>query len=517
MKIKRFFAPDMSSAMRLVRDEVGPDAVILSNNSVAGGVEVVVALEYSEVVRPRLNPVSSASRKEKSVAALVGKRKPARLQSELGRTRTALASSQQNQEADQLPYLKAKKDQQLGLDDAVWDDVLASLDQKKRSVKDRVSPLPSQGGAVARKRNDSRKMPSVRRQENVDLTSAEPSAVSARSAEVSSHEQSLRQMRSEIDELKSLLQSRVSVEAAAPAPPVLAPAPAVVEGHGHGSLRNRIYKRLLRIGVVDSLAERLVQAIEADTEVDRAWKIALSRLADALPTVGENIADRGGVLAFVGATGVGKTTTIGKLAAQYVLKHGSSSVALVTTDTYRIAAHEQLRTFGRILDIPVRVVDESRSLDDALHSLRDKRLVLVDTSGLSMSSGQRQEQLDMLSSSSYRIKKYLVLPCTAQYQVLQMACEHFKSLGLNGAVLSKVDESVSLGEAISTIVEQRLPVAYLGDGQKIPDDIEVARANTIVSRAVVLAEEQARAYKNRSLTEPDGSQSPAYAHASNTG
>ncbi|OMH30048.1 hypothetical protein [Motiliproteus sp. MSK22-1] len=590
MKVKRFFAPDMSSAMRLVRDEVGPDAVILSNNSVAGGVEVVVALDYSEVTRPRPSDLVVESRKERQVGVLTGQRKNSRLQSELGRTRSALASSREKRSLNESPFLTADKDRQLGLgddswDDEVWDDVLASLNRPKSTVsKERAVKPPARSGAAS-----ARSFPRAHKTEKRELGSvaqvssrAVPKAAvhkaapavspalkndtaqnelgqqpSVQKEAVSSDQQSLQEMRREIDDLKAMLRAQalgvaspeninnnqnasarkhVSEVSGVAAEAATSAATSSLTAQGRisnvreaavnvrsaavrttSNVRDRILKRLLRIGISNRISERLVQAIELDMEVDRAWKIALSRLSDAVPTVGENIADRGGILAFVGATGVGKTTTIGKLAAQYVLKHGSSSIALVTTDIYRIAAHEQLRTFGRILDIPVRTVDENRTLDETLHSLRDKRLVLVDTSGMSSSSGPREQQLEMLNSSAYRIKKFLVLPCTAQQRVLESSCHYFKPLGLNGAVLSKIDESLSLGEVISTIVESRLPVAYLGDGQKIPDNIEVARSNTIVSRAVVLAEEQARAERERSMGELEDSSLFDFADTVNNG
>ncbi|WP_207062441.1 flagellar biosynthesis protein FlhF [Motiliproteus sp. SC1-56] len=516
MKVKRFFAPDMSSAMRLVRDEVGPDAVILSNNRVAGGVEVVVALEYQA---PTSTPESLRQQRVQRERAREGRTRSVgassareRLAGELGRAQSVLARSQaQNrpQQSDLPPLLRAAKDKQLNLDDDVWDGVLKSLQARRGKGAQASAPRPGRaaGGAGVRPRisavepavpqGRSRSAPA-----DAERTVARGAAPVARPAEEHSE---LQAMRDEIESLKSLLRSRLSGEqsAAEPAPEPVAPAPAVA-----GGLHSGLLGRFERMGVVAGLAQRLVSAIEVGTEPERGWKIALGRLAEALPTVGENIADRGGVLAFVGATGVGKTTTIGKLAAQYVLKHGSSSVALVTTDSYRIAAHEQLRTFGRILDIPVRVVDETRSLDDVLRTLRDKRLVLIDTSGIGSGDSQRDAQLAMLAESSYRIKKYLVLPTTAQYQVLKRACDHFKPVGLNGAVLSKVDESVSLGEAISVVVNHRLPVAYVTDGQKIPDHIEVARANGIVSRAVVMAE------RRQSAGEVDTDQQPAlYAQA----
>ncbi|MEH6823985.1 MAG: flagellar biosynthesis protein FlhF [Motiliproteus sp.] len=435
MKVRRFFAPDMSQAMRLVRDEVGSEAMILSNTRVAGGVELVVALESDVQIAQSRSSQPKAPARQQPIPP-VGRKREQALELELGRARSELA--QRRLVADEgVPQLRAVNNRQLSaVDDQAWDEVLASLQS------DAPSPAMVPG----------------------HLSGASSAAADQHALEA---------MRAEIDDLKQLLRQQLARRPAG--------------GAELDPMQARLRSRLERVGISGVLSERLMRALEPGVSLEQAWKISLARMVESLPTVGEDVVDRGGILAFVGATGVGKTTTIGKLAARYVLKHGSSGVALITTDSYRIAAHEQLRTFGRILDIPVRVVDEGHTLDDALQSLRDRRLVLIDTAGIGGSDQQREEQFRMFAQSACRIKKYLVLPCTAQEQVLQAACEYFKPIGLNGAVLSKIDESLSLGEVISTVIEQRLPVAYLADGQKIPDNIEVAKAKSLVSRAVVLA------------------------------
>ncbi|MFT6913977.1 MAG: flagellar biosynthesis protein FlhF [Motiliproteus sp.] len=444
MKVRRFFAPDMSQAMRMVREEVGSEAMILSNTRVAGGVELVVALEADVLVarsrhsdpRPSVAP---------QAAVPVGRQRDQSLDQSLARARSELSQRRAASE-EGVASLKAVNNRQLNnIDDRAWDDVLASLQADPAGP---ASPADPDG-----------LQPAVRQARAAPSPGPDPDEMLA--------------MRAEIEGLKQLLRQQLGGRSAGAAAvdPVLA----------------RLRSRLERMGISASLSERLMGALEPGVSLEQAWKISLARLVEALPIAGEDVVDRGGILAFVGATGVGKTTTIGKLAAQYVLKHGSSGVALITTDSYRIAAHEQLRTFGRILDITVRVVDENNSLDEALRSLRDRRVVLIDTAGIGGSEQQSEEQSQMFAQSGCRIKKYLVLPCTAQEQVLQAACDYFKPLGLNGVVLSKIDESLSLGEVISTLVEQRLPVAYLADGQKIPDNIEVAKAKSLVSRAVVLA------------------------------
>ncbi|HEY5717304.1 MAG TPA: flagellar biosynthesis protein FlhF, partial [Motiliproteus sp.] len=349
----------MSQAMRLVRDEVGPDAVILSNSRVAGGVEVVVALEYDgPSARPSsLKQVAEQGRKERQLGALMGgaRQRSPQLAAEMGRAQGRLAQRQAGEQGGDVTLLQPRgKNRQINLDDQAWDEVLAHLQRREQA-----------------------KAPAPRRAEVAEPVGRPvASGGSARDLE-------LQAMRAEIEDLKGML--RAQLERSAPVEEKLP------------ILHARLLERFQGLGVVDSLARRLVQGVELDAEPVRAWKIALARLADAVPAVGEDLVDRGGIFAFVGATGVGKTTTIGKLAARYVLKHGSSGIALVTTDSHRIAAHEQLRTFGRILDIPVRVVDENRSLDEALDSLRDKRLVLVDTAGMGGKDQLRAEQLEMLA------------------------------------------------------------------------------------------------------------------------
>jgi flagellar biosynthesis protein FlhF len=197
------------------------------------------------------------------------------------------------------------------------------------------------------------------------------------------------------------------------------------------------------------------------------------------------------VFAFVGPTGAGKTTTIGKLAARYVLENGADDVALVTTDTLRIAAHEQLRTFGRILNVPVKVVDKHNSLERVLHSLRHKSLVLVDTAGLNRQDYRVVRQLQNLNELSNRLRTVLVVPATSQAEVIKSAFYNYKTDNLCACVLTKFDEAACVGPVLSLAVEQSLPVAYSTDGQGVPDDIAKAEAVALVRYAIDLAKQVA--------------------------
>jgi flagellar biosynthesis protein FlhF len=209
--------------------------------------------------------------------------------------------------------------------------------------------------------------------------------------------------------------------------------------------------------------------------------------------------DQGGVVALVGATGVGKTTTIAKLAARYALRHGRERVALVTTDSYRIAAHEQLRTYGRILGIPVRIANSHAELSEALKLLSDKDLILIDTAGMSQRDVRLSEQFALLGEAAPNLKTFLVLSTTTHRSGLGEVVKAFGKVKLDGCILTKLDETTSLGGALSTAVEHKLPVAYVSDGQRVPEDIHIARAPNLIQRAVLVAQQTSQALEQESL------------------
>ena len=215
----------------------------------------------------------------------------------------------------------------------------------------------------------------------------------------------------------------------------------------------------------------------------------MADLCHKLPIAEKDLVASGGVFAFVGPTGAGKTTTIGKLAARYVLKNGSSDIALISTDTARIAAYEQLRTFGRILNVPVKIVDDKSTLDKVLYSVRDKSLVLIDTGGLNRLDPRLQQQLDSINRLNARVKTVMVLPATSQAAVLKAAYNTYKTNSLMNCVITKLDEAMSLGEVISLAVTKNICIAYSTDGQSVPADIAVANGKLLVSTAIKMAQE----------------------------
>ena len=247
-----------------------------------------------------------------------------------------------------------------------------------------------------------------------------------------------------------------------------------------------LWRRLQRMGLPADLSRSLLEKVANVAEPRQAWRMLLAHLAHAIRTPEQEPLEEGGVIALVGPAGMGKTTTLAKLAARYVLKYGSQSVALVSLDSYRIGAQEQLKTLGRILNVPVTMVDPGQSLLQAMASLARKRVVLIDTAGLPANDPALGMQLEALAARGLQARNYLVMGATSQEQVLKSAYDTYKRCGLAGCILTRVDEAASLGEVLGLAISHHLPVAYLADGPRIPDDLQVPRSHQLVSRAVSL-------------------------------
>ncbi len=245
-----------------------------------------------------------------------------------------------------------------------------------------------------------------------------------------------------------------------------------------------LWRRLQRVGLSGPLSRDLLAMIPDIDEPRQAWRMLLAHLARMISVPDVEPLEEGGVIAMVGPAGMGKTTTLAKLAARYVLKYGPQNIALVSMDSFRIGAQEQLKTLGRILNVPVTHVDPGQSLAQALDPLLRKRVVLIDTAGLQASDPALRMQLESLAGRGIRARNYLVLATTSQKQVLTAAYHSYKRCGLAGCILTKLDETASLGEVLSLAIGHELPVAYLTDGPRIPDDLHLPRRHQLVSRAV---------------------------------
>ncbi|MBI1425388.1 MAG: flagellar biosynthesis protein FlhF [Gammaproteobacteria bacterium] len=255
-------------------------------------------------------------------------------------------------------------------------------------------------------------------------------------------------------------------------------------------LRARLLQRLIALGLSPQLARDITERVDEQDDFDHNWRMALGLLAHRLPVHDDIILNQQKVIiAVVGPTGVGKTTTVAKLAARYLLRHGKRRIGLITTDNYRVAAHEQLRAYARIMGAPMRVATDVDSLQDALAAFHDKDLVLIDTAGMSQRDMRLNEQFSLLKEAGHNIKVYLTLAANSQRGVLADVVRAFRVVPLAGCILTKVDETTSLGGGLSVAAEQNLPVAYISDGQQVPEDLHPARAHSLVSRAVAIMQD----------------------------
>jgi flagellar biosynthesis protein FlhF len=195
----------------------------------------------------------------------------------------------------------------------------------------------------------------------------------------------------------------------------------------------------------------------------------------------------GGVIALVGPTGVGKTTTTAKLAARFVSAHGSANVAMITTDMYRIGALEQLNIYGRILRIPVHAVNDEQELQAALRDLQNRHTVLIDTVGMSQRDVNVAKQVQLLANGGREVKRILCLNSAATGETLDEVVKSYSSGGLSGCILTKLDEAATMGGVLDVLVRNRIKVFYVATGQRVPEDMTMTTGADLVDRVFDLA------------------------------
>jgi flagellar biosynthesis protein FlhF len=244
----------------------------------------------------------------------------------------------------------------------------------------------------------------------------------------------------------------------------------------------RLAQRLLDCGFSPALIRKLTDGMGAEVTDEAAWvsdvlERNLRTAEGELP-----LEDQGGVFALIGSTGVGKTTSTAKLAAAFASKHGAMHLGLITLDAYRIGAHEQLRTYGRILGVPVHTAHDRASLEDLLELLSAKKMVLIDTAGMAQRDSRTRELLDMLSHRS--IQKLLVINAAAQGETTEDVLLSYRASQAKGIVLSKLDEAVKLGPAIDALIRHKLPVTVVANGQRVPEDWHRLSGHALVQRAL---------------------------------
>jgi len=254
-----------------------------------------------------------------------------------------------------------------------------------------------------------------------------------------------------------------------------------------------VMRDMLGAGFSATLARELMESLpKSDVDQAQAWmRTTLMKRLDIMQSEAD-LLDGGGVFALMGPTGAGKTTTTAKLAARFVVRHGADKLALLTTDSYRIGGHEQLRIYGKILGVSVHAVRDAADLRLALSELRNKHTVLIDTVGMSQRDRAVAEQVEMLYQAGKPIKRLLLLNATSHGETLNEVVQAYQTRGLDGCILTKVDEAASLGPALDCAIRHQLRVHYLATGQRVPEDLHLANRQYLIHRA----------FKTRTLASP---------------
>jgi flagellar biosynthesis protein FlhF len=238
----------------------------------------------------------------------------------------------------------------------------------------------------------------------------------------------------------------------------------------------RLYTRLIEQDVDEDDAREIIAELRRRGSPSRHPGNPLATVVqEMLPCLGgiRLVPGRQRVVALVGATGVGKTTTVAKLAANFRL-HEQRRVGLITVDTYRVAAIDQLRTYAELIDVSMRVVNSPREMQQAMDDLAAMDLVLIDTAGRSPQDELRIQELRGFLQAARADEVHLVLSLTAGRRNLALTAEKFQRVGPTAVLLTKLDEAPGAGAVLSAVRRARLPVSYITTGQDVPDDIEAA-------------------------------------------
>jgi flagellar biosynthesis protein FlhF len=245
-------------------------------------------------------------------------------------------------------------------------------------------------------------------------------------------------------------------------------------------IQSNLMLKLIRAGYSPTLARNILERMPEGIGAVESVRWVMSILERNLKTDAATrpLHEEGGTYALVGATGVGKTTTVAKLAGLCAKTYGASSVGMITMDTYRVGAHEQLRAYGRMMGVVAHLAHDRAALQDMLNLLANKKMVLIDTTGLAPNDPRKRSMLDVLDLPG--VKRLLLLNAGGHGDTLDDAVSSFKSSGIQQAILSKIDEAAKLGPALDAAIRHRLVLRGITMGQKVPEDWESADAAKLV-------------------------------------
>lgn len=404
MNVKKYTAATTRDALRMVRDELGDEAVILSNRKVNDGIEIMAM------------------------------------------SNEALSDMTQSNAQPILPQAKLPSMSQFNIKAAQQLQPASSPRQPRRIIKqDELSTAYTAPGKAA-----------------APVQAAEASKPAA-SPFISPEQQGLVK---EIKSMRSMLQEQFACMAWS-------------DMQQRDPKRTKLLRNLVNAGFSPTLARQLLEKMPSDADMSWVNQVLTHNLHVA--TQAEDVVVRGGVYALTGPTGVGKTTTTAKLAARAVVRYGADSVALITTDSYRIGALEQLRIYGKILGVAVHAARDTNDLRVTLSGLKHKRLVLIDTMGMGQRDKRVKEQAAMFEEAG--VQRLLLLNSTSSGDTLEDVVRMYHGRGVIGCIATKLDEAVTLGAVLDVMVRHKLSLHYVANGQRVPEDLHEVNMAYLLHRA----------------------------------
>lgn len=438
MKVKRFVVPSMQVGLKQVSEALGPGAVILSNKKLAQGLEIVAGVDEADL---------------------------AEYEAERGPAQDPEAIIKANPEG-------AASSGQPKLDQQTLQELLQVMAPKNRAAFGQAE-APEEPMAQAR---PSRSAPIDRTPEPRPAPEPTPTPTPTPTPNMAATDSRDRQqerelvsvMREEIDGLRQLLKRQTEF---LQQPPVSKASPQL----------ERLEARLQALGLSASIQRSLLRHYDPETPIDTNWRRLMGRLAAGLSVPMFDPLEQGGVIALCGPTGAGKTTTLAKMAAQYVKAHGSSGVTIVSTDYFQMGAQESLAQIARILGVEFIGIKDGQSVARVLDGLTDRNLVLIDTSGSREALAHWREAV-VEPGVDRRLQTVMVIPATANADSLKQFMHAFPGRQIAGAILTKLDEAPCFGSLFDCVLRYRWPLWFTTDGQNIPKDIHRCDPAGLVKR-----------------------------------
>jgi flagellar biosynthesis protein FlhF len=538
MNIRKFIGATSRDAFRLVREALGPDAVVLSNRVIEDGSVEIVAVADGDLAK--ISPKAAAEHREMKLKASTGNQSHAQSHS------LSHSLSHSNSNAGSNPYASGDVFSSVfGANPEPLDDLEpeAQPDDTSRTMAEsnpwlieharRVAQSAQSASESAPQRTLSASAAiakglgspvTVTPQESAQAHgwTREAAQLAARRAEQKTAQLNAQtQPQAHTSAAQSASSMQEGAFAGLPASAAAAVTEAIrtrmeqvvndtvmnelssmrgmMEEHFAGLLwgdRQRrspnhaaLTKRLFAAGFSAQLVRLVIDNMPEIEQAEASMQWVQQVLENNLPVMDseESMMNRGGVFALMGPTGVGKTTTTAKLAARCVMRFGASKVALLTTDSYRIGAHEQLRIFGKILGVSVHAVKDAGDLQLALSELRNKHIVLIDTIGMSQRDRTVSDHIAMLCGAGHPVQRLLLLNATSHGDTLNEVVQAYQSTPdqppLAGCILTKLDEATNLGGVLDTVIRYKLPVHYVSTGQKVPENLYVATKRFLIKSA----------------------------------